>query len=69
MTNTVLLEKKIKASGLKKGYIAEALGLSRQGFSNKVTNESFFNADEIEKLCELLNIKSLREKESIFFNK
>ena len=68
MTNTEALKKKIQEQGLKQGYIAEKMGLSSYGFANKLNNKTEFKATEIRFLCELLNITSLREKESIFFN-
>ena len=67
MTNTVELERLIRKSGLKKGYIAITLGLSRQALSNKINNKSIFTATEISTLCNLLNITSLKDKERIFF--
>ena len=67
MTNTVELLKLIEDSGLKKGYIASELGLTTYGFQKKVENRTQFKAEEIKILCEILNIKSLRKKEEIFF--
>ena len=67
MVNKVLLEKKIKESGKKKGYLAKKCGLSRQGFLNCINGVAFFNTSQIKILCVELNITSLREKESIFF--
>ena len=67
MTNVVLLNQLIKKSGLKRCWIAEQLGLSYFGFQKKVNNENQFKASEIKKLCELLNIASLKEGENIFF--
>ena len=69
MTNKTLLEKKIKASGKKKGYLAEKCGLSRAGFLNCIKNKAHFNATQISVLCEELNIITLQEKETIFFAK
>lgn len=68
MTNTELLNQEIKNSGLKKSWIANQLELSTFGFQKKVNNETQFKAGEIQKLCELLNITSLRQKDEIFFN-
>lgn len=68
MTNTEALKQKIKDQGLKQGYIADKLGLSAYGFANKVNNASEFKATEISLLCDILNITSLKEKESIFFS-
>lgn len=69
MTDTKLLEEKIAESGLKKSYIARMLNLSRQGFKNKCENKSPFSSTHISIMCDLLNIKSLMEKERIFFAK
>lgn len=68
MTDTKLLEKYIEASGFKKSYIAEALGLSRYGFSLKCNNKNDFRATEIEQLCKLLKIGS-KDRMAIFFAK
>lgn len=67
MTDSKLLERIIKKSGLKYKFIAEKLGLSYYGFRKKINNESDFTAPEIEKLCEILDIKSLEERHEIFF--
>ena len=70
MTNTELLEKKIKDSGYKKSYIAKAIGLkSAFGLAKKIKNESEFKASEISALCDLLKIESVEEREAIFFAK
>ena len=67
MTNTALLEEKITKSGLKKSYIAKAIGLSPYGLTLKIQNVNEFKASEIEKMCILLNIESLEERCAIFF--
>ena len=69
MTNTNLLKEKIKSSGLKMGFIAKFVGLSRSGLNNKINNLRPFNQYEIEKMCSVLRITSTREKEAIFFAK
>lgn len=69
MNNTDLLEGKIKDSGKKITYLAKKCGLSYAGFRNCVTNKAEFKSSHIDILCEELNIKSLREKELIFFAK
>ena len=68
MTDTEALKKKMAEHGLKQAYIADRLGLTPYGFANKVNNKTEFKSSEIKLLCEILNITSLREKESIFFN-
>lgn len=67
MTNTELLEQKIKESGKKKGYLAGKCGLSRAGFRNCVINDAEFTATQINVLCMELNITSLKERHAIFF--
>ena len=66
MTNTDLLKAKIESSGYKLTYIAAKIGLSYQGFLNKINNKTEFTAPEIKGLCDLLEI-SIEEKEPIFF--
>lgn len=67
MTNTELLEKKIEESGLKKSFIAQALSLSPYGLAKKINNETEFKTSEVDKLCKILNISTLTEKDRIFF--
>lgn len=67
MTNTELLEEKIKKSGKKKGYLAKKVGLSLAGFYNCCTNKSEFKTSQVQILCDELNIESLEEKQQIFF--
>lgn len=67
MIDSALLENKIQESGLKKTYIADCLGLSRTSFYKKLNNESEFTASQIGKLCKILAITRLTEKETIFF--
>ena len=67
MTDSVLLRQAIDRSGLKIGYVAEKLNLSRFGFYKKLNGESPFNQYEIIALCKLLGINTLKEREKIFF--
>lgn len=69
MTNTELLEAKIKASGKKKGYLAEKCGLSPAGFWNCVNNKNGaeFKTGHILILCKELDIRTLTERDAIFF--
>lgn len=68
MTNTELLEEKIKKSGKKITHLAEKVGLSYAGFRNCVTNKSEFKATHIDILCKELSI-DLKEMKTIFFAK
>ncbi len=67
MTNTAKLNEYIQATGLKKSYIAKVLGVADSTLARKINNAQDFRASEIGKLCELLGIDSLEEKETIFF--
>lgn len=67
MTDTKRLETAIQESGYKLTYIAERMGLSLYGLSKKIKNETEFKASEIDQLCSILQIKTLTEKERIFF--
>lgn len=68
MTDTELLEEKIKESGKKVTYLAEKCGLSYAGFRNCVTNKAEFKATHIGILCRELGI-DLKGMRRIFFAK
>ena len=67
MTNTKLLEKRIKDSGLKKSYIAKVLGISPKTLTHKINNRTGFYGCEISAMCKLLGITDESEKNAIFF--
>ena len=67
MTDTELLKSWIDKSGYKRKYIADMLGLTTYSLQMKVENRVEFKPSEINKLCALLKITSLRDKERIFF--
>ena len=69
MTNKDLLKKIIEDRGLKIGFISKFVGISRQLMWKKINNMTPFNQYEIEKMCEVLKITSLKQKEAIFFAK
>lgn len=66
MTNTKLLKDKIQQSGLKKSYIANELGMSRQTFSTYIEGKAEFRVSHINILCALLDI-NFEQREAIFF--
>lgn len=68
MTNTDLLKEILSDSGYKLTYVANELGITYQGFLNKINNESEFKASEIQTLKELLNLTN-KERDKIFFTK
>lgn len=66
MGNPLYLEEAITASGKKKGYLAERLGITRQTFLKKSKDPSAFTNLQTEILCEELNITKLSDKQKIF---
>ena len=66
LTDTSLLREKIDQSGYKMRYIASKLGITLQGFLNKINNKTEFKAKEIQILYNLLNLTE-SERERIFF--
>ena len=68
MTDSKELRRLIEEKGFKLKYVAERLGLSSYRLSLKIDNKQEFKTSEVSALCELLEIKSLEQKEKIFFN-
>lgn len=64
--DTELLNEAIKRSGLKSGFIAETLGISRQAFNNKCKGKTQFRKSEVYVMCDLLKL-STEESKQIFF--
>lgn len=62
MVNTGLLEEAISRSGLKKGYIAAQIGLTRAGLRNCITNRAEFKASQMLRLCDLLGLSNEQAK-------
>ena len=67
MTNTALLQEKIKASGLKLEYLADLLGITRQALGNKISGRNAFNQYEVGILCRALDITTFKDICAIFF--
>ena len=68
MTKSKMLNEIIDKSGIKRGYIAQQMGLSRFGLLKKINGENEFKANEIQKMCNILEITNLEKKEEIFFD-
>ena len=68
MADVVKLKKVIDASGLRKGFIVEKLGITRQGFYKKETGKSDFTASEIAIMKDLLRLSD-RETNAIFLHR
>lgn len=62
-----LLKAKVSESGLKKGFIAEQLGISRTGYGLKENGRNEFTASEIQTMRKLLNLSD-REVRVIFLS-
>lgn len=69
MTNSAELRARIDSLGLRYNYLAQQLGLTPYGLALKINNTNEFKISEVARLCELLNIKSLKERDRIFFAK
>lgn len=67
MTNSSLLRQKIEECGFKLKYVAEQLNITPYTLQLKINNEREFKTGEVKKLCEILNITELSEREQIFF--
>ncbi|MEA5135395.1 hypothetical protein SDC9_166277 [bioreactor metagenome] len=67
MNGSKLLKTKVDGSGYKIRFIAEQLGLTYQGFVNKINDIAKFRANEIAILCDLLKISD-DERNAIFFD-
>ena len=62
MTNVSELKELIADSGLKKGYIAERLGLTRAGYMKKENGEREFVASEVAEMSKILSLSSAQVK-------
>lgn len=69
MTDGNAVRKLISDKGLKLLYVAEMLGISRFSLSLKLNNDREFKTSEVAALCDLLEIKDLKQKEKLFFAK
>lgn len=69
MVNTAALKDRIQKSGYRYAFVAEQLGISRQSLTYKINNRVDFKSEEIMKLCDLIGITRLSDKDAIFFVK
>ncbi len=65
MCDTKALEDAITKSGLKKGFIAEQVGLSRAGLSKKISGKTEFTASQIVAITYILQL-TVEERDHIF---
>lgn len=66
MTNRELLNKRIKSAGIKKSYIAEALGKKPHTLSRKLAGTQDFTESEMRALTRILQL-SVEDRMAIFF--
>lgn len=67
MTDTKLLDEKIKASGVKVSFLSEQLGLSRQGFYKKKDNPNAkWRGSEIYVIKDVLRLSEM-DAHKIFY--
>lgn len=66
MTNTKKLEQAIDRSGLKKGKIAECLGVSHATLINLINGRTEFKVSQMQVLCAMLGLTP-EERDAIFF--
>lgn len=66
MVDTQYIEKKIKESGLKKAYLAEKCGCTRQYLGMKIRNEADFKVEDVKALQKELKLTDT-EVIKIFF--
>lgn len=69
MVDTQLLDERISASGKKKSYLADQLGITVQTLRRKIKNEFSFTTDEVTGLCDELDITDMSDMQLIFFKR
>ena len=66
MLNRRLLSGKIAGAGYNQKTLAAAIGMSENALSLKMTGKSVFNTEQIDRICQVLNINDNSEKADIF---
>jgi DNA-binding Xre family transcriptional regulator len=66
-TNQSLLDERIEQKNLKLKGVAKELGITPQALKLKRQSKAPFKANEIAKLCEILDINDFEEMSEIFF--
>lgn len=68
MLNKNLLRGAIISSGYTQERLAKELKISNCTFTSRINGITFFNTDEIEKICKILNITEDKRKVDIFLS-
>lgn len=66
MVDKNMLRCAIARAGMTQQKLATAIGISQNTLSAKILGRSFFNTDEIERICDVLSIVDKNEKADIF---
>lgn len=66
MLNKNLLKAAIVRAGYTQTQLADMIGISLNTLSNKMMGITYFNTDQIDKICEALSITDNLEKANIF---
>ncbi len=66
MLDTVKLKNKIAENGTSITFVSNALGITREGFYNKINGVTEFKGSEISKLSKVLKLTK-KERDDIFF--
>lgn len=69
MVNGNLLRGRIVAAGMLQKELAAAVGMSPNSLTMKIQGRRSFSCDEVEKICDVLEITEPREKCEIFLAK
>ena len=64
--NKNLLLGKIYEAGLTCQKVSKMIGVSKNAFSHKINGRSYFDTEEIDRLCDVLHIDDNEDKVKIF---
>ena len=66
MVNSLKVKARIMELGLNQEDVSKKLGIDSSTFNLKINNNRRFYADEVAKLCEILDIKTSKELRDYF---
>lgn len=69
MTDTNKLKDMVSNKGLKYSFLAKEMGITTYCLRMKIENKTEFKTSEVQKMCELLDIKDVDIMCMIFFAK
>lgn len=67
MVNTNLLRSRMVLAGYSQRKLAKAANIGVNVLNKKLNNNGVFRCDEVDRICEVLNITDASEKVDIFF--